>query len=81
MIIFKKQAKKELSRIPMNIRKRIIVKIDQLASDPASLASNIKKLKGNDNFRLRVGDYRIIFNNQGIILNILRIAPRGSIYN
>ena len=81
MIIFKKQAKKELSRIPMNIRKRIIVKIDQLSSDLTSLASNIKKLKGNDNFRLRVGDYRIIFNNQGIILNILRVAPRGGIYN
>ena len=59
---------------------RIIEKVEQLAVDPASLANNIQRLKGGDGMmRLRVGDWRVIYQD-GIVLKIFRIAPRGSAY-
>ncbi|MFN7400488.1 MAG: type II toxin-antitoxin system RelE family toxin [Sandaracinobacter sp.] len=56
-------------------------KIAQLAADPASLANNIKALKGQDAKRLRVGDYRVIFNDRLEILDILAIGHRRDIYD
>lgn len=55
-------------------------KIDVLASDPSSLAANIKKLKGRPERRLRVQDWRILFRIEDDVLWIDDIGPRGSIY-
>ena len=55
-------------------------KIDQLAVEPAQLANQVKKLKGRSGYRLRVGDWRVIFDDNGDVLDILAIGPRGSIY-
>lgn len=81
MITFTKQAIRELKKIPANTRKLILSKIEQLYADPASLANNIKKLQGVDACRLRIGDYRVIYNQSGEILLILRIAHRGGVYD
>jgi mRNA interferase RelE/StbE len=40
----------------------------------------VKKLQGRDGYRLRVGDWRVIFDRDGVVLAILEIGPRGSIY-
>jgi mRNA interferase RelE/StbE len=55
-------------------------KLAQLATDPTSLANQIKRLQGARSLRLRVGDYRIIFTDDGLILEILKVGSRGSIY-
>ncbi len=39
-------------------------------------AGDVKKLQGEENYRLRVGDYRIVFNNDGFVLYIIRIDSR-----
>jgi mRNA interferase RelE/StbE len=44
------------------------------------MANNVKKLQGRDGYRLRVGDWRVIFDRDGVVLDILEIGPRGSIY-
>ena len=44
-------------------------------------AGDVKKLQGEENYRLRVGDYHIVFNNDGFVLYIIRIDSRGQIYN
>ncbi|MCM1252957.1 MAG: type II toxin-antitoxin system RelE/ParE family toxin [Clostridium sp.] len=44
------------------------------------IAEAIKKLQGQANYRLRVGDYRVIFNKIGDILYIEKIDNRGQIY-
>lgn len=60
---------------------RIVGKIEQLAADPASLANNIRRLKGEEGLmRLRVGDWRVIYNDDLVVLHIIRVAPRGSAY-
>lgn len=80
-IIFSKQAAKTLLRMPANKARVIRAKIDQLAADPASLANNVTELKGSDMSRLRVGDYRVIFTMDMVILDVIRIAPRGEVYD
>lgn len=56
-------------------------KIEQYAIEPASLANNIKMLKGTEGYlRLRVGDWRVIFSEAGEVIVIVKIAPRGGAY-
>ena len=40
---------------------------------------DVKKLQGQENYRLRVGDYRIIFDKNGEILYIEKIDNRGQV--
>jgi len=54
-------------------------KIRQYDANPASLANNVKKLQGwEDEYRLRIGDWRVIFTQDGVVLNVLKVSPRGS---
>ena len=80
-IAYSKAALKVLRRIGNTESARIRSKIAQYAEDPASQANNVKRLQGSPNFRLRVGDWRVIFNEQGQVLAILNIGPRGGIYD
>lgn len=69
-----------LGRMDRATAARIVAKVEQLAVDPAPLANNITRLKGEAGLlRLRVGDWRVIYED-GIVLAIVRIAPRGSAY-
>ncbi len=67
-------------RMPANEAKRIRKKIEAYAEDPASQANNVVRLKGRNGFRLRVGDWRVIFDKQGNVMAILAVGPRGGIY-
>lgn len=55
-------------------------KIAQLASAPETLANNVTQLRGREEWRLRVQDWRVIFVRDGDTLLIRDIAPRSSIY-
>ena len=80
-VSFSKAALRTLGRLPSNVAGLIRLKIDQYASDPTSLANNIKVLRNRDGAsRLRVGDWRIIFNESGEVIAVTRIAPRGGAY-
>ncbi len=59
---------------------RITAKIEQYASDPKSLANNVKILTGSQFIRLRVADWRFIMDDQGSVLEVIKIGARGSIY-
>jgi mRNA interferase RelE/StbE len=78
-IAYSKSALKTLRRIPANVSATIRGKIEQYASDPASLSANVTK-QGREGYRLRVGDWRVIFDEDGTVLAILEIGPRGGIY-
>lgn len=79
-VIYTKTATKSLTGLPANRAKQIRAKIEQLATDPASLANQVKRLKGTNADRLRVGDYRVIFQHDGHTLTVLAVSPRGSAY-
>ncbi|ATQ42170.1 type II toxin-antitoxin system RelE family toxin [Caulobacter mirabilis] len=81
-VSYSKQALRALRRMPANTATLIREKVVQYAADPASLANNVKTLRGlEDVKRLRVGDWRILFRDDGVVLAIIRIAPRGSAYD
>lgn len=79
-IRYAKAAIKALMRMPANTAKTIRGKIEAYAVDPSSQANNVKKLRGRKGYRLRVGDWRVIFDSDGDVLDILAVGPRGGIY-
>lgn len=79
-ITYTRSALKVLRRMPTSTAKLIAAKVEQYAADPASLANNVKALAGRSGIRLRVGDWRLIMDEDGVVLAVLEIGPRGSIY-
>ena len=59
---------------------RIVAKITAYAEEPSSVANNVKALAGSSAFRLRVGDFRIVFEDTEDEIIVTKIGPRGSIY-
>ena len=81
-ITYSRDAIKTLQGLPANIAARIRAKIVQYAADPKSLANNVKALQGSEGyFRLRVGDWRVIFREDGTVVLIVKVAARGSAYD
>ena len=78
-IFYEKEALKELDRLEPIICRRIIKKIDEMSENSSSC--DIKKLKSSDNYRLRVGDYRILFIFDTNIIKILKVGHRKHIYD
>ena len=77
----KKSAAKALKNIPKADRKLIVDKIDSLAESPPS--PDTTKMKGNNPFhKVRVGDYRIVYEIQEDVLLILivKVGHRKDIY-
>lgn len=79
-ITYSKSAIKVLSRLQPKLAARILEKVEQFAADPKSQANNVKVLTGSPYIRLRVGDWRVIMDDQGNVLLVLEIGPRGDIY-
>jgi mRNA interferase RelE/StbE len=81
-IVYSKAAVKTLTQMPANTARLIRAKVESYAADPASLANNVKRLKGGSGeMRLRIGDWRVIFREEGMVLAIIRIAPRSRAYD
>lgn len=79
-IAYSRTALRALRRMPTNVAQRIRGKIEAYAADPASQANNVKALQGRQGLRLRVGDWRVIMQD-GVVLDVLEIGPRGGIYD
>ena len=79
-ITYTRSAIKTLRRMPANTAKRIVAKVEEYAANPAALANNVTALKGRTGIRMRVGDWRVIMDD-GVVLAVLEIGPRGGIYD
>lgn len=74
-------ARRELRGLDSGVRDRILRALINLEADPRP--PSVKKLKGNDNYwRIRVGDYRIIYEirDQLLIVLVVPIAHRREAY-
>jgi len=75
------RAQRKIESLPLRTRKRIGNAIDALAENPRQ--QGIKKLKGaEDLYRLRVGDYRIIYSIEDgdLIVIVVNTGHRKNIY-
>jgi len=81
-LLIKKQAKKTLQSLARTDRNRIAEKITLLGENPDNPTLDIKPLQGEPYYRLRVGQWRIIFDrdDEVKIIAIEKIKPRGGAY-
>ena len=77
----KPSARKELTGLPDKLIARILPRLENLASNPRP--SGCKKLKGGDNeWRIRVGDYRVVYtiDDAKLLVEVTRIRHRSEVY-
>lgn len=80
-VTFARSARKELEKLPSSVARRIIERIETLLINPRTTRS--VKLQGNRNlWRIRVGDYRVIYriNDAERIIDISIIRHRRDAY-
>ena len=68
----KRSAEKELDALQTNVRDRIIKRLLALEDNPRP--SGIKKLQGEESYRLRVGDYRLLYTVDDRVKKVLILA-------
>ena len=82
-VIYRKKASKALRRIPQKIAQRFHVEFTKIANGNEDKL-NIKKLKGRDGYRLRLGNYRGIYELEGskmqIRVIVFNVGSRGDVY-
>jgi mRNA interferase RelE/StbE len=80
-IEFRPAAMRELAKLETSTRRRIAATLDPLATTPRP--PGVEKLKGRDHrYRVRCGDYRIIYeiDDRVLIILVLRIGHRRQVY-
>jgi mRNA interferase RelE/StbE len=75
-----KRARKDLDDLPDAIVSRILARLEQLKLDPRP--GDVKKLKGREAWRIRVGDYRVIYtlDDKTLLVLVVRVGHRRDIY-
>ncbi len=80
-LIISRLASKDLTRLPRADRERVEKRIEAFAADPGSRVHAVVKIVGADTlFRLRVGDWRVIFDIEQETIKVLRVRHRREAY-
>ena len=79
-VLFSDLALKQLRRLDQEIRERIIATLERIRIRPEE---HIRKLVGDDGYRLRVGNYRIILDldKERLVILVLRVGHRKNVYD
>ena len=79
-VVITKSAAKELEGVPTKDRRRLVARIWALAEDPRPPGS--EKLAGDEKYRVRQGDYRILYQiaDADLIVTVVRIGHRRDVY-
>lgn len=79
-IEWKEHALKEMEKFDESIVRRMIGKIEEMRKDFSSC--DVKKMRNlEDHYRLRVGNYRLIFELKDKLVTILKVGCRQNIYD
>ena len=82
ILLYSKEATKSLQRMPRNTAKSIREKLEIIAADLYADHPNVKKLQGREGYRLRVGDWRVVYKIQSeqLVIIVLKVASHGEVY-
>ena len=81
-ILLVKQAEKDLKNLPIQIFDRVITAVKDLSSNPRPSGCCLKLKNLSQDYRIRVGDYRIIYeiDNKNQIVKVMRVRYRRESY-
>ncbi len=79
-LTFKRRARRNVARLPESVYRRMIRAIDELAENPRP--RNSRKLRGKEGWRIRVGDYRVIYeiDDEAQEVLVLDVGHRRDVY-
>jgi mRNA interferase RelE/StbE len=80
-IAWKQSAVKELKKLPKEMIAKILATVEKLSSNPCP-PKTTKLIGTQQSFRIRVGDYRIVYNvfSKTLIIEIVRVRHRRDVY-
>ena len=79
-LLIKPSAAKELEAIPRKLRRLLVTRISRLADDPRP--AGCEKLTGSDRYRVRQGDYRVVYevSDPHLQVVVVKIGHRREVY-
>jgi mRNA interferase RelE/StbE len=79
-VILPKSVQKELNRLPDDILHRVLARLTELQATPRP--PDVKKLKGRDAWRIRVGDYRVVYeiHDRALQILVITVGHRRQVY-
>ena len=79
-LLIRRSAAKEIEALPPKDRRRVVEKIQALADNPRP--PGCEKLSGADKYRLRQGDYRILYEipDRDLIVTVVKVGHRRDVY-
>lgn len=80
-ILIQPAAQRQLKKLSLAVQKDLVVLIERLSQEPRPLGC--KKLKGRQNqYRVRSGDYRVIYSIEetALIIRVIKVGHRRDIY-
>ena len=78
-IVIGKRAEKALGTLPKPVRERVIQGINRLKGGPYQSGLDVKPLSGRPEWRLSIGDWRVLFRGYEaeIRIIVISVSPRG----
>ena len=79
-IVLSKKAQKQLDKLPDNIAEPIFDAISLLENEPRP--TGCKKLQGREGYRIRIGNYRVIYEvyDTELVIDVVTLGHRKDIY-
>ena len=79
-VVIRRSAGKEIEALPTADRRRVVARIRALATDPRPVGC--EKLSGEEKYRLRQGDYRILYEitDRELIVTVVKVGNRRDVY-
>lgn len=76
----KPSAAKQIKKLPKNVQEQVALTINNLAIEPRP--DGVKKLSNSDSYRVRTGNYRIIYQIQDdvLLVTVVRVGHRRYVY-
>lgn len=77
---YRTSARRQLSRLAAAVQEKVVAAVDKLADNPRP--PGCRKLQGRPGYRIRVGDYRIVYDihDRVVTVEIIDIGHRKDIY-
>ena len=79
-VLVRRSAAREIEALPSKDRRRVVARISALVEDPRP--PGCEKLSGDEKYRVRQGDYRILYEiiDETLIVTVVKVGHRRDVY-